>query len=196
MRERSSRPGAAGRRGGRAPGRSNRPAAPSAVRPIAPASPSAARPAARRQAGGRAGETTRTSVPRPPGRVTGRAAVLGVVLVALALSYVFPLRVYLAQQAEISQLRAAQDAQRAHIADLAEQAALWRDDDYIRSQARRRFHYGEPGEILMITVWEEEVAAAGGGPATDAPPDQPGPWWDTLWSSIEAANGETSEPDQ
>lgn len=196
MRERSSRPGSAGRRGGRAPGRSTGPASSAAVRPLAPASPAAARPAARRVTGGRAGETTRTSVPRPPGRITGRAAVLAVVLVALALSYVFPLRVYLAQQAEISQLRAAQDAQRAHIAELAEQAALWRDEDYIRSQARRRFHYGEPGEILMITVWEEEVGSAAGGPDTEEAPDQTGPWWDTLWSSIEAANGVSSGSDQ
>lgn len=183
MRERPSR--------SRARRTANRPAGPApaaAARPATPASPASARPAARRPAGGRAGETTRTSAPGPPSRITGRAAILAVVLVALALSYVFPLRVYLRQQAEIGQMRAAQDAQRAHIAELEEQAALWRDDEYIRSEARWRLYFAEPGEILMVTVWEDEVAAAEGGLAAGEPPDQPGPWWDTLWSSIESAN--------
>src|SRR5690554_3083493 len=108
MREWSKRPG--GARGRTRPG-----ARGAAARPGAP---DAARPAARRSTAGRRAGVTRTSAPRPAGRATGRAAILTVVLVALALSYVIPLRTYLAQQAEISQLRARQEQQRAHIAAL------------------------------------------------------------------------------
>lgn len=158
------------------------------ARPNAPGSAAAARPATRRPGSGRAGETTRTVAPRPPSKLTGRAIVLTVVLIALGLSYVFPLRVYLSQQAEISALRTAQDEQRAHIAELAAEAAKWRDDEYIRINARRRLHFAEPNEILMVTVWDDELEPGTGGMDPDNLPAQSGAWWDTLWASIEAAN--------
>jgi hypothetical protein len=113
-----------------------------------------------------------------------------VVLLALALSYVFPLRVYLAQQAEIAGLRTAQAQQSAHVDDLAAEAALWKDDDYIRIQARKRLYFGEPGEILLIPQFEGEQAPP---PETGFDPDDvpstPDPWWDTLWTSVRTANG-------
>jgi cell division protein FtsB len=139
---------------------------------------------------GRRGPTTRTSAPRPRGRFTGRAVVLAVVLLALALSYVFPVRVYLAQQAEISELRASQAAQRAYVEDLERQAALWRDEDFIRIQARKRLYYGEPGEILFIASWEDEQPPPDAGSDPEDVPPSPDPWWDTLWASVRTANGE------
>lgn len=147
------------------------------------------RPSARRSGGNGTGAATRTSAPRPRRRVTGRTVVLGVVLLALALSYVFPLRVYLAQQAEISQLRAAQREQQARIDGLATEAALWADEDFIRIQARKRLYYGEPGETLLLPVWEDERPAPDPGLAPDERPVSPDPWWDSLWTSIRAADG-------
>lgn len=183
MRDRRSRP-----RGTRAPAgnrvrRSSKP-------------PSVARPAARRTPGEGPAAVARTDAPRPTGRFTGRAIVLGVVLLALALSYVFPVRVFLAQRAEIAQLAAAQDEQRATIAELEAEAARWEDDDYVRIQARKRLFFGEPGEILLITVWDDPED---GEPETvdrERAAAQPDVWWDTLWSSVESANGkdEPQEP--
>jgi cell division protein FtsB len=151
--------------------------------------PRATRPSARRAGAGGSGAATRTSAPRPRGRFTGRAVVLVVVLLALALSYVFPMRVYLAQQAEIAQLRADQAEQRRHIDELAEEAALWRDPDYVRTQARQRLYYGEPGEILLIPQWNNESEQ----PVSEADPaDRPAPappWWETLWASVQSADG-------
>jgi hypothetical protein len=115
--------------------------------------------------------------------------VLAVVLLALAMSYVFPLRVYLAQQAEIAQLRADQAEQRAHIDELAGEAALWRDEGYIRSQVRQRLSYGEPGEILLIPHWDSGAEQPAAEPDPAGPPASPGPWWDTLWTSVQSANG-------
>jgi cell division protein FtsB len=151
--------------------------------------PTRTRPAARRAGAGGSGAATRTSAPRPRGRLTGRTVVLAVVLLALAMSYVFPLRVYLAQQAEISQLRADQAAQRAHIDRLATEAALWRDEDYIRIQARKRLYFGEPGEILLIPQWPDDAPAPVTGPDPAEPTIPPTPWWDTLWTSVESADG-------
>jgi cell division protein FtsB len=150
--------------------------------------PTRTRPAARRAGAGGNGATTRTNAPRPRGRFTGRAVVLAVVLLALAMSYVFPLRVYLAQQAEIAELRADQDAQRAHIDQLATEAALWRDADYVRIQARKRLYFGEPGEILLIPQWPDEAVPPAAAPDPVEQPATPTPWWDTLWTSVESAD--------
>lgn len=154
----------------------------------APARPASSRPAASRRSGGSGPPgTTRTSAPRPRGQFTTRAVVLGVVLAALALSYVFPLRVYLAQQAEIADLRAAQAEQRAHIDDLAQEAALWSDDDYIRTQARKRLYFGEPGETLLIVPEEDQGPPVTGFDPDDVPEPEP-VWWETLWGGIRLAD--------
>lgn len=147
------------------------------------------RPAARRSGGNGAGAATRTSAARPRRRVTGRTVVLGVVLLALALSYVFPLRVYLAQQGEIAQLRTDQREQRDRIDRLTAEAALWSDDDYVRIQARKRLYFGEPGEMLLLPVWEEQQPPSPDpGLSPDERPVSPEPWWDSLWTSIQSAD--------
>lgn len=172
MRGRSARPG--GSRA-RTTGR---------VRPGAPGAP-ASRPMRRRASAG--GTAARTTAPRPPGRFTGRAVVLGVVLLALALSYVFPVRVYLSQQAEIAEMVATQQRQREYLEQLEAEAARWEDEDYIRIQARKRLYFGEPGEILLITVWDDPAEAVSDQPAP-APHAPEGTWWDTLWASVESAD--------
>lgn len=109
------------------------------------------------------------------------------VLLALAMSYVFPLRVYLTQQAEVSELQASQAAQRDHIAGLEVEAERWSDEEYIRIQARKRGFYVEPGDIPVITVWDDE-GTGDDARDPDQPPEHPEPWWDTLWSSVRAAD--------
>lgn|SRR5690606_1742054 len=183
MGEWSNRPG--GTRGRTRPG-----ARGAAARPGAP---DGARPAARRSTAGRRAGVTRTSAPRPAGRATGRAAILTVVLVALALSYVIPLRTYLAQQAEISQLRVAQEQQRAHIAALEEEAARWADDNYIRIQARKRRHMVEPGQVPLITIWETEPAPDEGVERSEPTPPERA-WWELLWSSVQEADRDGGRP--
>lgn len=144
---------------------------------------SANRPAAARRAPAR-----RTTAPQPR-RFTGRATVLLVVLIALALGYTYPVRVYLTQQSDIARMEAAQEAQRQRIGQLTEEAALWQDLEYIKIQARKRFYMVYPGEVPLVVLSDPEGAArdagidpnAGKTPKTD-------PWYDTLWSSIQAAN--------
>jgi cell division protein FtsB len=169
--------------------RARRPAGPRGrSRPRGPAG--GTRPVTRRPAGDAPeapGAATRTSAsPRHPGKLTGRAIVLGVVLLALALSYVFPLRVYLTQQAEIAELRNAQSGQRDHIARLEAEADRWADEEYVRIQARKRRFFVEPGEIPIIIVWDEPSVETA-GTAADTVPEAP-PWWDTLWSSVQEAD--------
>ena len=131
----------------------------------------------------------RTSAPRPR-RLTGRATVLLVVLVALALGYTYPIRVYLSQQSDIAATEAAIADQRERIAQLTEEAAKWQDPEYVRIQARSRLYYGRPGELLLIPLWEPAGQATPAGGTTGAGAEQPAaPWYGTLWGSIKAANG-------
>ncbi|GFJ86365.1 hypothetical protein Prum_000070 [Phytohabitans rumicis] len=135
----------------------------------------------------------RVSAPQP-GRFTGRATVLVVVLVALALGYTYPVRVYLTQQSDIARMEQAQAEQRQRISDLSEQAALWKDKEYIKIQARKRFYMVYPGEVPLVVVTAPEDAARDAGELVDKGTSQPAaPWYDTLWSSIRAADEESDK---
>jgi hypothetical protein len=107
----------------------------------------------------------------------------------LLLAYAYPVRVYLSQQAEISLLVAHQDEQRHAIDALAERRAKWNDDEYVKSQARRRLHYVLPGEVPYVVIDESAGAQRTGtaGPVT-VPSPQPPPWYGKLWSSLRAAD--------
>jgi cell division protein FtsB len=163
------------------------------TRPRAAGRPSA-RTAARRSArpGSRAtasrssgadGATKRTRAPQPR-RLSGRATVLALILIALAFAYAYPVRVYLSQQAEISRIQAAQEAQRKRIATLTGDLAKWTDDEYVIAQARRRLHYVRPGEVAYVIVEAPEKPAA--GDPTRA--KDTGPWYDQMWSNVQAAD--------
>jgi cell division protein FtsB len=148
---------------------------------------SRARPAAARRTAATGGATKRTVATRPRA-FTGRATVLIVVLVALALGYTYPVRVYLAQESQIAQMQAAQAAQREVIADKAEEVAKWQDDAYVRTQARERLFYVEPGEVPLLVLDDPVGAALDAG--KEPPAAAPDRWYDTLWSSVAAANSE------
>ncbi|MGI5212139.1 FtsB family cell division protein [Plantactinospora sp. CA-290183] len=147
----------------------------------------ASRPAAARR-GTTGGTVRRTSAPQPR-RYTGRVTVLIGVLVALALAYTYPVRVYLNQQSEIARIEAAQQAQTAHIGELTEKAELWKDPEFIKIQARERFYMVAPGEVPLVVLTDPEGAArdAGTGPQV-VEQRAPEPWYDTLWSSVRAAD--------
>jgi hypothetical protein len=94
--------------------------------------------------------------------------------------------VYLEQESQIAEMEAAVAAQRAEITASEKQLAKWKDPEYLRIQALERFSYVRPGETpLLVVPNEDDVAAAEQTPA--AAPDR---WYDTLWSSVQAADTE------
>jgi cell division protein FtsB len=118
--------------------------------------------------------------------------VLFAVLIALALGYTYPVRVYLDQQADIERMEAAQATQRELIEELSIEAAKWQDPAYIEIQARQRFFMVYPGEAPVMVLKHQAPTDAGTGPLPPRSerPRSDDPWYDTLWSSIEAANAE------
>ncbi|MEV6299433.1 septum formation initiator family protein [Actinoplanes sp. NPDC051861] len=140
--------------------------------------------AAKRESGAAA---KRTGAPRPRA-LTGRATVLIAVFVALALAYTYPLRVYLEQDAQIAEMERAKAAQQAKITETASELAKWNDDEYLRIQARDTWFYVRPGETPLLVYYDESGAARDAEKQT--PAAAPDRWYDTLWSSVQAANAE------
>jgi cell division protein FtsB len=118
------------------------------------------------------------------GGLSTRAIALLVVFAALALGYAYPMRVYLTQVAEIDALTKAQTTQRAHIESLQEEAAKWDDPAYVRIQVRKRLYWVQRGEIPLIPIWGDTIDT--GRPQALPKPDT---WYETLLSSVDAANG-------
>jgi len=147
---------------------------------------SGSRPAAARRTA-TTGATKRTVAARPRA-FTGRATVLIIVLVVLALAYTYPVRVYLAQESQIARMEQAQTAQQAKINGLTEEVAKWGDPEYVRIQARDRLFYVRPGEVPLLVLVDPAGAARDAGKAP--PATAAGNWYDTLWSSVAAANAE------
>jgi hypothetical protein len=112
------------------------------------------------------------------------------VLLALLLTYAYPIRTYLSQQAQIAHLMANQAAQRRRIVTLTEQSAKWDDPAYIRAQARRRLQMVRPGEVAYVIV--DDPAGAARDAAAAAPDtgraSATGPWYTQMWSSVRAAD--------
>lgn len=135
----------------------------------------------------------RSATPRRGPRVTGRAVLLGALVLLLALTLAGPLRQYVAGRQELAQLAAEHDALTQRAADLQAQLNRQADPAYIAQQARERLTYVLPGDRLII------VGDAGGaGDSRDAAaaqtgsgdPQAPVPWYDGLIGSVAAADGD------
>jgi cell division protein FtsB len=179
-------------------GPARRPAAAARTRSAKPgSSPAASRtrntgpirvPSSRRTPASEGGAAAkRTEAPRQRA-LTGRATILIAVFVALALAYTYPLRVYLEQETQIADLERAKVAQEADIAATAKELAKWNDPEYLRIQARDTYFYVRPGETPLLVYYDERGAARDAEKET--PAAAPDRWYDTLWSSVEAANAE------
>jgi cell division protein FtsB len=85
-------------------------------------------------------------------QLTGRAAVLVLVIVALSLSLAYPIRQYFGQRAEMDQMREQVRRQEQRVAQLQAERDRWSDPAYVRAQARKRLHYCMPDETCFVAV--------------------------------------------
>lgn len=127
--------------------------------------------------------------------LTGRAAVLALVLGVLAVSYAYPLRAWYDQHQERTALVEEAERLEAAVEDLETQLRLWVDPAYIQAQARERLGWVLPGEVGYVVVDES------GSPRPELGPDgQPvlvdGTWYTRLWTSVEAADLTPPEDDR
>ncbi|MDQ6874241.1 MAG: septum formation initiator family protein, partial [Actinomycetota bacterium] len=129
---------------------------------------------------------------RRVGRVTTRAALLGLAVCAVVLMLAYPLREYLAQRNQISHLGAQQAQQRAQVSALEQRRRQWQDPAFVKAQARQRLQYVMPGEVgyVVIDPGRQRATKPARPALTVAGRTSPaGPWYSQLWGSVRAADG-------
>jgi cell division protein FtsB len=126
--------------------------------------------------------------PRPV--VTGRALVLGALVIVLVVVLAAPLHRYLSSRSGVStaaqQLRDDQN----QLAALKKQQAQWGDPGYIQQQARLRLQYAMPGDTVYVVTAPGQASDLGEtATAKDANAQPPGSTWNSrLWGSIQSAD--------
>jgi cell division protein FtsB len=128
---------------------------------------------------------TRTYRRRSSTRLTGRAAVLFIVLTALALTLAWPARAYVDQRRQIGALREQTRATQQRVALLLQQQQQWNDPQYVEAQARQRLHFVHPGETSYVVLRPAAHSSPVPTVLTNAPTQ---PWYTSLWDSVDKAS--------
>jgi cell division protein FtsB len=143
------------------------------------------RPGARRS-GRRTAGTSAAAVRRRP-LFTGRALLLGALILLLALTLAGPVRQYLAGRAELVQLAAEGRELDDRTAELERQLQRQGNPAYAERQARERLAYVLPGDRLVVVVDGEAVEGDAGTLAATAAAE-PAPWYEGLLDSVSDAD--------
>ena len=114
---------------------------------------------------------------RPPLGLTVRGVLLLLVLFALAVTAVYPLREYVQQRSRIEQLTATQHALRAENERLRREQQRLHDPAYVDQLAKRDYNMVKRGEEVWQLTGEPPQAPPAQAPA----PARPRPWYQRLW---------------
>lgn len=117
-------------------------------------------------------------------QLTGRAAILAIVVCAIAMSLAYPVREYIAQRRAIAELQAEKARVEGERRALEAQARQISDPNWIKRTAKERLHYCGPGEKCYVVM---DARPGKGQPAVKQQAPRP-PWYQTLWESVEAAD--------
>ena len=118
-----------------------------------------------------------------PTRLTGRAALLAVVICAIALSLAYPVREYIAQRQQIDQLLALQQTNAAQVQALEQENGRLTQTWYVEQQAEDELHMCFPQEQCY-----EVVSGQSAKTTVAAPQAVADPWYAKLWDSVQKAD--------
>ena len=121
-------------------------------------------------------------------RLTGRAALLAVVICAIALSLAYPVREYIAQRQQIDQLLAQQQTLGDQVQALQQQNTKLSQTWYIEQQARDQLHMCFPDEQCYEVVSGQPPRSPAS--SKQAPSD---PWYDKVLQSVKRADAEPAK---
>jgi cell division protein FtsB len=122
-----------------------------------------------------------------PTKLTGRAALLAVVICAIALSLAYPVREYIAQRQQIDQLLALQQANAAQVQALEQQDGKLTQTWYVEQQAEDELHMCFPNEQCYEVVSGRSAQAASAKAKQQAVTNA---WYAMLWQSVQRADAE------
>jgi cell division protein FtsB len=116
-------------------------------------------------------------------KLTGRAALLAVVICAIALSLAYPVREYIAQRQQIDQLLAQQRSLADQVQALSEQNVQLSQTWYVEQEARDELHMCFPQETCYEVVSGQTTKSTAAKPQAAADP-----WYAKLWGSVQKAD--------
>ena len=116
-------------------------------------------------------------------RLTGRAALLALVVCTLVVALAYPMRQYVSQRAQISDLERQQQQERQRVEQLRDLKARWQDDAYAQQQIRQRLHYVMPGETGYVVI---DPDAAKQSRADLRAADRP--WYANVWYGVDKSD--------
>jgi cell division protein FtsB len=111
-------------------------------------------------------------------------------LALIALVFIFtltiapPVKHYFTQRAQINALKSQLSADNSALQKAREELLLWRDPEYIKTQARERLHFVLPGERQYIVVEGENTEAQNGTTKIASALIDGQPWYARLIASI------------
>ena len=108
-----------------------------------------------------------------------RLAVVGALIVFLAVVIAPTVRSYVAQRQQVSKLRAQVAQQQVDVSALQATKRKWNDPKYVEAQAGKRLGFVKPGETLTVHVTDKKSTAED---TAKAKQDQT--WYGTLWQSV------------
>jgi cell division protein FtsB len=124
---------------------------------------------------------------RPPRRaVTGRALVLGTLVVLLLVLLASPLHRYFGSRSDVQHAGQQLRNDQTQLSELQQQLQQWSDPGYIQRQARSRLQYAMPGDTVYIVVnpGQKTDIEKSANVKVAQPPSS---WNQRLWGSVQAA---------
>ena len=116
-------------------------------------------------------------------RLTGRAALLALVVCTLVVAMAYPIRQYVSQHADIADLERQKQQAAERVEQLRDLKARWQDDAYAEQQIRQRLHYVMPGETGFVVV---DPGAAQQSRADLGAADRP--WYSNVWDGVDKSD--------
>jgi cell division protein FtsB len=129
-----------------------------------------------------------TRRPRRPRRaVTGRALVLGTVVVVLLVLLASPLSRYFNSRSDLSQAQQQLRSDQQQLARLRKLQAQWSDPGYVQQQARQRLQLAMPGDTVYVVVDKGAKSEIQKTAGSTAAANSAGSWNTRIWTSVERA---------
>lgn len=127
---------------------------------------------------------------------SGRFLIGLVVLIFIAFAAYAPVSTYFQQQAEINQVNQHIAELKAENSNLQTQLSWWKDDNYVKQQAKSRLYYVSEGEtpyLVVGTDFKSQVADDTSAVAQTAPEQS---WTNGLWNSFQQSALDGTEQSQ
>ncbi|KGA16627.1 hypothetical protein GM50_14030 [freshwater metagenome] len=117
-------------------------------------------------------------------RGQSRVLTLATILFLMALTIAPPIKNYFTQRAQISALKSQVESNNAALEQARKDLLMWRDPEFIKSQARERLHFILPGERqYIVTDSEGQYTQESGTTVANKIPDGQ-PWYARMIASI------------